>query len=61
MIEGVNYLVDSYLPALRELTKERHVLDDLLTKKLANKDLVKLAYLQQTLTFLKVQQKEILM
>ncbi|RCX12866.1 CorA-like Mg2+ transporter protein [Vagococcus fluvialis] len=51
MIEGVNYLVDSYLPALRELTKERHVLDDLLTKKLANKDLVKLAYLQQTLTF----------
>ena len=51
MLEGLYYLVDSYIPVLRELTKERHVLDDLLTKKLTNRDLVKLSYLQQTLTF----------
>ncbi|MEG0255960.1 MAG: magnesium transporter CorA family protein [Vagococcus sp.] len=51
MLEGINYLVDSYIPVLREITKERHKLDDLLTKRLTNRDLIKLSYLQQTLTF----------
>lgn len=51
MLEGLNILVDSYIPVLREITKQRHKLDDMLTKKLANRDLIKLSYLQQTLTF----------
>ena len=51
MLEGANHLVDSYIPVLRELTKERHILDDLLTKRLTNRDLIKMSYLQQTLTF----------
>lgn len=51
MLEGLNHLIESYIPILREITKERHVLDDLLTKKLTNRDLIKLSYLQQTLTF----------
>lgn len=51
MLEGLNILVDSYIPVLRELTKQRHKLDDLLTKRLTNRDLIKLSYLQQTLTF----------
>lgn len=51
MLEGLNILVDSYIPVLREITKERHKLDDLLTKRLTNRDLIKLSYLQQTLTF----------
>ncbi len=51
MLEGINDLVDSYIPVLREMTKERHKLDDLLTKRLTNRDLIKLSYLQQTLTF----------
>ena len=51
MLEGLNILVDSYIPVLREITKQRHKLDDLLTKRLTNRDLIKLSYLQQTLTF----------
>ncbi|MGX7024077.1 magnesium transporter CorA family protein [Vagococcus hydrophili] len=51
VLEGVNDVIDSYIPVLREVTKERHKLDDLLTKKLTNRDLIKLSYLQQTLTF----------
>ncbi len=50
MLEALNVLIDSYIPVLRELTKERHVLDDLLSKRLTNKDLIKMSYLQQTLT-----------
>ncbi len=52
LLEAVNELVDSYLPVLRVISRERHQLDDLLTQKVRNKDLVRLSYLQQTLTFL---------
>ena len=52
MLEQLYYLVGSYVPVLREVTRQRHLLDDMLTRKLTNKELVKLAYLQQTLTFI---------
>jgi len=52
LFELIRELVDRYLPILREISKERHQLDDLLTEKVKNKDLVRLSYLQQTLTFL---------
>lgn len=51
MLEKIYFLMGSYFPVLREVTRQRHVLDDMLTKKLTNKELVKLAYLQQSLTF----------
>ncbi len=52
MLEKIYFLMSSYFPVLREVTRQRHVLDDMLTKKLTNKELVKLAYLQQSLTFI---------
>lgn len=52
LFELIRELIDRYLPILREISKERHQLDDLLTEKVKNKDLVRLSYLQQTLTFL---------
>ncbi|MGX4685454.1 magnesium transporter CorA family protein [Vagococcus sp. JNUCC 83] len=52
LFELIRELVDRYLPILREISKERQQLDDLLTEKVKNKDLVRLSYLQQTLTFL---------
>lgn len=52
LLEAVNHLINTYLPVLREASKERHKLDDLLTQRLTNRDLVRLSYLQQTLTFL---------
>lgn len=51
LLEGMNYYLAGFFPVLREVTKERHKLDDLLTQRLTNKDLVQLASLQQTLTF----------
>lgn len=51
LLEGMNYYLTGFFPVLREVTKERHKLDDLLTQRLTNKDLVQLASLQQTLTF----------
>ncbi|MGO3732205.1 MAG: magnesium transporter CorA family protein [Vagococcus sp.] len=51
MLDSLNSLVKRYFPVLREITKERHKLDDLLTQRLTNKDLIKLSSLQQTLTF----------
>ncbi len=52
MLEKIYFLMSSYFPVLREVTRQRHVVDDMLTKKLTNKELVKLAYLQQSLTFI---------
>lgn len=52
LFELIRELIDRYLPILREISKERHQMDDLLTEKVKNKDLVRLSYLQQTLTFL---------
>ena len=52
MLEKIYFLMGSFFPVLREVTRQRHVLDDMLTKKLTNKELVKLAYLQQSLTFI---------
>ncbi|WP_158563513.1 MULTISPECIES: magnesium transporter CorA family protein [Vagococcus] len=52
LFELIRELIDRNLPILREISKERHQLDDLLTERVKNKDLVRLSYLQQTLTFL---------
>ncbi|MGY3704501.1 magnesium transporter CorA family protein [Vagococcus martis] len=52
LFELIRELIDRYLPILREISKERHQMDDLLTERVKNKDLVRLSYLQQTLTFL---------
>lgn len=51
LFEELYYLIESYVPVMKEITRQRHRLDDMLTKRLTNRELVKLSHLQQTLTF----------
>lgn len=51
-LTAIKNLVDQYLPVIKYVTKERNRLDKLLNQSRANRDLVALSYLQQTLTFL---------
>jgi Mg2+ and Co2+ transporter CorA len=51
-LTAIKNLIDQYLPVLKYVTKERNRLDKLLNQSRANRDLVALSYLQQTLTFL---------
>lgn len=51
ILESIFDLVDSYIPIVKSVTKQRNQLDKMLNKDAKNSNLVALSYLGQTLTF----------
>lgn len=51
ILESLFALIDSYIPILKQVTKQRNQLDKMLSRNAKNNNLVTLSYLGQTLTF----------
>lgn len=51
ILEAMFAMMDSYIPVMRLITRQRNQMDKVLSKNAKNKDLIALSYLRQTLTF----------